>query len=235
MYFFPQYAVVIRKFSRWSHILAAVPSSSFPGGEKTEPPQSTVCAAMHFQGKAPQFLFRLGKPLLISAGAYSSCPSKAAAHRGLKTATLWWLCVFLQWQLRSKLSGTTILFLHSPWHCSSAPTSEAGVTNTRNLAVLPTLLLLYGLKIFIMAKREKNSCEQSLVIHNGLLLLPVLVQDICITVLHSWDVWGCDWGKIHCLQIVIPADKLAFGSSTASFHVWNNAEQAKVATTTSVI
>lgn len=114
MYFFPQYAVVICKFSRWSHILAAVPSSSFPGGEKTEPPQSTVCAAMHFQGKAPQFLFRLGKPLLISAGAYSSCPSKAAAHRGLKTATLWWLCVFLQWQLRSKLSGTIILFLYPP-------------------------------------------------------------------------------------------------------------------------
>lgn len=74
MHFFLQYYLVICQ-SRWPNISAAVPPSSFPW-QKTEslPSHNTL------QGKPPQCLFRLRQPLFISAGDYSSCPSKAASH-----------------------------------------------------------------------------------------------------------------------------------------------------------
>lgn len=41
-----------------------------------------------------------------------------------------------------------------------------------------------------MAKRKKNSCEQSLVVHNGLLLLPVLVQNNNRTFASQFSIHG---------------------------------------------
>lgn len=166
--------------------------------ENREPPQPIAGGTMHFRAKHPSAYSDWE-----NLSSFQLEPTAAGPVKQQRTEDIKQLHYDGRMPFYSDSSGpsyqapssTITLFLHSPVSLSSLTLQQcshfrAGTTNTRNLAVLPTLLFLYGLKSWIMAKRKNNSCEQPLVIYNGL-LLPVLVENNRGHLHHSAPFMGC--------------------------------------------